>query len=87
MVKTSRSGFFARKLDRVMINDKWLLSFIHFIVEFFAPSDSDHSPALVRLEQPVGSPPKPFKIFNFWTRHPEFLSIVAKSWKELMMDL
>ena len=67
-----KSGFLARKLDRVMINDKWLLSFIHSIVEFLASGDSDHNPALVRLEQPTGSPPKPFKIFNIWTRHHEF---------------
>ena len=79
------NGFLARKLDRAMINDKWSLSFYHSTVEFLAPGDSDHCPILVRLEQPTDSKPKPFKFFNFWTNHPEFLTTVAKSWKEPMM--
>ena len=65
-----------------MINDKWLLFFAHSIVEFFSPGDSNHCPALVQLVQAISSPPKPFKLFNFWTRHPEFLNTITQSWKE-----
>ena len=74
-------GFLARKLDRVLINDIWLHSFAHSTVEFIPPGDSDHCAALAQLDQEVFSPPKPFKLFNFWTKHPEFLDIVVKSWE------
>ena len=74
-------GFLTRKLDRVLINDKWLSFLAQSTVEFLPPGVSDHCPALVRLTQQGCSPPKPFKVFNFWTKHPDFLNTVAQSWK------
>ena len=71
----------ARKLDRVLINDNWMQDFVHSTVEFISPGISDHCPALVQVQQEGYSPPKPFKVFNFWTKHPEFLRIVAESWQ------
>ena len=58
-------GFVVKKLDRVLINDKWHLTFANSAVEFLSPGDSDHCPALVKLDHPIWSPPKPFKVFNF----------------------
>ena len=43
-------GFVAKKLDRVLINDKWHLILAHSVMEFLSPGDSDHSPALVKLD-------------------------------------
>ena len=59
-------GFVAKKLDIVLINDKWNLTFARSAMEFLSSEDSDHSPALVKLDQPIWSPLKPFKVFNFW---------------------
>ncbi|XVE89157.1 hypothetical protein DITRI_Ditri19aG0128200 [Diplodiscus trichospermus] len=28
----------------------------------------------------MSSPPKPFKFFNFWSKHPSFLQVVEDSW-------
>ncbi|XP_039044935.1 uncharacterized protein LOC120184579 [Hibiscus syriacus] len=70
-----------RKLDRVLVNSNWIETFPELYVEFQAPGDSDHCPTLVWLhkEAPIARY-KPFKFFNFWAMHPEFLSIVEKSW-------
>ena len=74
-----RGGFLARKLDRVLVNDVWFIVFSHSLVEFLAPADSDHCLSLVQLFVKSDSLPKPFKIFNYWTRHLEFLMIVEDS--------
>ena len=75
-------GFLEKKLDIVMINDEWPISFPHSRVEFLAPEISDHCPAFIQLERENYSPPKPFKFFNYWVRHPEFKDTIENSWKQ-----
>ena len=64
--------FLAKKLDRVLINANWLITFPHSKVDFLTPEVSDHCLAFVQVDQAPYSPPKPFKFFNFWTKHHEF---------------
>ena len=64
-----QDGFLARKLDRVLINDNWLTSFPHSTVEFLSPEESDYCAAMMQLHTVSNSPPKPFKVFNYWTKH------------------
>ncbi|KAJ8768783.1 hypothetical protein K2173_023687 [Erythroxylum novogranatense] len=59
-------GFLARKLDRVLVSGDWFGVFDRSGVEFLAP----HSLCS-----------QAFQVFNFWTRHPDFLAIVEDSWK------
>ena len=73
-------GPLVRKLDTVLINDNWLPRFGHSMVEFLAPEVSDHCLALIMLQQVSDSPPKPFRFFNFWTKHAQFLKLVEDSW-------
>ncbi|XP_039008858.1 uncharacterized protein LOC120137070 [Hibiscus syriacus] len=52
---------------------------------FFGPtftwSISDHCLALLWIHKEMqANRPKPFKFFNFWTLHPNFMSLVEKSW-------
>ena len=42
-------GFLARKLDRVLINDKWLLSYAHSLMEFLYPGEFDHCPTVIKI--------------------------------------
>ncbi|XP_039065487.1 uncharacterized protein LOC120210907 [Hibiscus syriacus] len=71
-------NFLARKLDRVLINSKWLEEFPNSFVEFKAQGVSDHCPALVSFfKENHANRPKPFKFFNCWARHGEFLNILA----------
>ncbi|XVE67825.1 hypothetical protein DITRI_Ditri09bG0019600 [Diplodiscus trichospermus] len=76
-------NFLARKLDKVLVNDLWIISFTHFKVEFLPLGDSDRCPSFIQLNKGSHSPPKPFKFFNFWARHPQFLEIVDRSWREV----
>ncbi|KAE8654116.1 Ent-kaur-16-ene synthase [Hibiscus syriacus] len=74
-------SYLARKLDRVLVNSNWNEAFPASDVEFQAHGDSDHCPSLVWLhkEAPV-TKTKPFKFFNFWALHSDFMSTVKKSW-------
>ena len=69
----------------MLINDKWLHFFAHSTIGFISPEASDHYPVLVQVFQQLYSRPKPFKVFNFWTKHPNFLSTIVEYWHELVM--
>ena len=51
------------------------------MVEFLALEVSDHCPAIIHLQHVNESPPKPFRFFNFWTKHLQFLDLVKESWQ------
>ena len=74
-------GFVAKKLDRALINAQWLLSFPSSKVEFLPPAASDHCLIIVQLSHQSFSPPRPFKFFNYWARHSDFLQTVKDSWE------
>ncbi|XP_039035972.1 uncharacterized protein LOC120172630 [Hibiscus syriacus] len=74
-------NFLARKLDRFLINPLWFEFFNHSFAEFLAPGSSDHYLALVNLNKEIHlNKPKPFKFFNCWTLHHNFLNIVSQYW-------
>ncbi|XVE50103.1 hypothetical protein DITRI_Ditri01bG0134600 [Diplodiscus trichospermus] len=75
-------NFIAKKLDRVLINEAWLYQFNSSREEFLPPRVSDHCSALIQIFHQDESPPKPFKFFNFWVKHPKFLGVVVNSWNE-----
>ncbi|XP_022734168.1 uncharacterized protein LOC111287753 [Durio zibethinus] len=68
----------SRKLDRVLINYTWLIQMSNLVVEFLLPEVSNHYPALIKMNMPRQSPSKPSKLFNFWTKHPQFMRLVEK---------
>ncbi len=68
----------ARKLDRVLNNEEWLLHGPASTVEFLAPGTSDHSPTLLCICDRTNSGKKSFKFFNYWTDHPRFFGLVDK---------
>ncbi|KAL4384965.1 hypothetical protein GQ457_15G000650 [Hibiscus cannabinus] len=74
-----------RKLDRFIVNQAWLDSFPVATVEFLLSDCSDHSPSNLVLSAPLLKPPRPFKFFNFWVDHPEFLRTVELSWSESVL--
>ncbi|XP_044505748.1 uncharacterized protein LOC123225703 [Mangifera indica] len=68
------------KLDRALINDSWKDAFLNAMTYFLNPSISDHSLCMVRMGTIEDCRKIPFKFFNLWTHHENFLSIVAEVW-------
>ncbi|KAF8017595.1 hypothetical protein BT93_H2702 [Corymbia citriodora subsp. variegata] len=69
-----------RKIDRVLVNNHWCMAFSFSEASFLAPGISDHSPMVVRIHAPTTCR-IPFKFFNFWLTHPDFLMLVDQAWE------
>ncbi|KAJ4969222.1 hypothetical protein NE237_015923 [Protea cynaroides] len=68
------------KLDRVMINSFWEVEFQGSDAKFLPQGISDHSPAVITMEEPLDFGPKPFKFFNCWAANEGFLPTVKEAW-------
>ncbi|XP_074361168.1 uncharacterized protein LOC141701414 [Apium graveolens] len=69
-----------RKLDRVMVNAKWLEVFDLSSAKFLPRGLSDHCPAVLLLGLQKDRLSKPFQIFNHLIEHEDFLQVVEKAW-------
>jgi hypothetical protein len=74
--------FVARKLDRVLGNEECFCNFGSSNVEFLSSGVSDHSPALISIGSIVSFGPKPFKFYNYWIEHQDFMSWVSSCWNK-----
>ncbi|XP_039067947.1 uncharacterized protein LOC120213999 [Hibiscus syriacus] len=84
-INKQKKSYLARKLDKVLVNSYYVSSFHNSFVEFLAPWPSENCMALVWLNKdPHTNRPKPFKFFNFWTKHPNFLPEIQSSWQQSM---
>lgn len=68
-----------RKIDRVLVNNKWNVDFSFSEAAFLSLGISDHTPMVVRVLHPPRRS-KPFKFFEFWEKHPDFKSLVQDVW-------
>ncbi|KAI9195736.1 hypothetical protein LWI28_017625 [Acer negundo] len=75
-------GCISKKLDRVLVNNEWLVKFEHLETVFLPPSSSDHCPSVVKLGLPGNKKNYPFKFFNFLTDREDFLPLVKTVWQE-----
>lgn len=70
--KQDGDHFVSKKLDRVLSNFQWMQKFPITVVEFIEGGISDHSHAVIFIEQYISFGPKPFKFFSFWADHKSF---------------
>ncbi|VVB06412.1 unnamed protein product [Arabis nemorensis] len=70
----------ARKLDRVLVNEKWQDIYPDSNAFFDVPGGSDHSPALVTLENGLGTRKSRFNFFTFYTSHPQYSHLMEVAW-------
>ncbi|XP_020259105.1 uncharacterized protein LOC109835548 [Asparagus officinalis] len=70
------------RLDRVLMNDKWIQNYNSSQVEFLLPKISDHSPGLITVSEDSYQGKRPFKFFKMWTKHACFLPTVANIWQQ-----
>ncbi|KAL2246039.1 UNVERIFIED_CONTAM: hypothetical protein Sindi_2872100 [Sesamum indicum] len=69
------------KLDRVLYNNEWLQAGLHYSAHFNPPGClSDHSPGIVSIFDHAPTKPNPFRFFNMWADHPDFLATVEARW-------
>lgn len=74
----------AKKLDRCLVNSEWIAHLPLSVATFLAPDISDHSPCLLDLSYQLPKPgTRPFKFFNYLTRHPNFLPLIEDAWNQL----
>ncbi|KAK3218487.1 hypothetical protein Dsin_012457 [Dipteronia sinensis] len=76
------NGCISKKLDRVLVNNEWLVKFEHSEAGFLPLSISDHCPSVVKLGLPGNKKNCPFKFFNFLTDREDFLPLVESVWQE-----
>lgn len=69
------------KLDRTLINPHWVTVFPDAHTHFLPKGTFDHCPALIKLDSTLQSGKKPFRFYNMWVHHPEFLHIVEQEWQ------
>ncbi|CAH2047939.1 unnamed protein product [Thlaspi arvense] len=71
----------AKKLDRLLVNNHWLSSYLDSVASFLPPDFSDHAPCLLNLASPLPlAGTKPFKFINFLAKHPSFLPLIEAAW-------
>jgi hypothetical protein len=78
--KSEEARFIPRKLDRVLANEYWMSVFGRTIVDFKSGGIYDHSPAVILVGFLQSFGPKPFKFYNYWLKHKDFLDWVKEGW-------
>ncbi|KAG2314822.1 hypothetical protein Bca52824_017944 [Brassica carinata] len=63
----------SKKLDRLLVNSKTISLFPNSVATFLPPETSDHCPSLLDLSHQLPlAGTKPFRFFNYLTKHPLF---------------
>ena len=71
-----------KRLDRGMVNDKWLDIMPHTNVTHLPSVGSDHSPLLLEMIDHKDTVIKYFKFLNYWTENDTFLHTVENCWNK-----
>ncbi|KAG5548914.1 hypothetical protein RHGRI_014320 [Rhododendron griersonianum] len=72
------------KIDRVLVNERWIKDFCWSNAHFLNPGVSDHSPAVVYLTASTPPRKRPFRFFNFLAEHPKFIETVQQVWRKVI---
>lgn len=70
----------ARKLDRALINEKWLDCFPDSNAFFDVPGTSDHSPCLISLTASNTRRVSRFIFYSMFTTHPDYSTLISAAW-------
>ncbi|XP_049348974.1 uncharacterized protein LOC125813528 [Solanum verrucosum] len=69
-----------KRLDRAMVNDKWLQNMPHTSITHLPSVGSDHCPLLLEMKARPHNCIKYFRFLNFWVEQPSFIETVNACW-------
>ncbi|XP_070036232.1 uncharacterized protein LOC142178931 [Nicotiana tabacum] len=69
-------------IDRAFGNNEWMLQWGHVVTPYELPFISDHSLMIFSLKTKARNINVPFRFFNVWTGHQDFLPMVQQSWEQ-----
>lgn len=61
------------KIDHCFGNLPWMDLFTEVVVNYMQESLSDHTPLVLRLDEPDSGGTRPFRFFNYMAEHDQFL--------------
>ncbi|XP_015068710.1 uncharacterized protein LOC107013272 [Solanum pennellii] len=70
-----------KRLDRAIVNDKWLENMPQTTIEHLSAVGSDHSPLLMEIVKKEDKHIKYFNFLNCWVDNPCFMDTVQKCWE------
>ncbi|PHU20321.1 hypothetical protein BC332_11472 [Capsicum chinense] len=77
---TRTNGHTCSRIDRVLVNAKWMLHMSMMEVFILPPGISDHSPLILELGGECNRSASKFRFFNCLAEHPEFITRVREAW-------
>ncbi|KAJ9553924.1 hypothetical protein OSB04_017969 [Centaurea solstitialis] len=77
----SKDGKCMSKLDRFLVNQRYLTQWRCVQALVLPRSFSDHSPIVLKVDD-LDFGPKPFKVFDHWNSNEDYVKLVAASWGE-----
>ncbi|XP_015166827.1 uncharacterized protein [Solanum tuberosum] len=69
-----------KRLDRAMVNDKWLENMPHTSITHLPSVGSDHCPLLLEMKARPDNCIKYFMFLNFWVEQPSFIETITACW-------
>ncbi|XP_075109039.1 uncharacterized protein LOC142180843 [Nicotiana tabacum] len=76
----TNSHVFSR-IDKALVNYKWMLNMPPGQVHVMNPLFSNHSPLGIEINMKYDNKKRPFKFYNCMADHPDFEQIVETNWK------
>ncbi|XP_074305465.1 uncharacterized protein LOC141640656 [Silene latifolia] len=77
------TGVYSR-LDRVLVNQKWLVERVDSYAQFHNEGYFDHSPCIIQDYQHAFVGRKSFKYFSMWSQVDDFIPCVQQHWSNLL---
>ncbi|KAK4718354.1 hypothetical protein R3W88_016692 [Solanum pinnatisectum] len=78
---TWTNGHVFSRIDRALVNARWILHMPIVQVLVMDLLFSDHSPLSITVEEHNDAKKRPFKFFNCLAQHPEFKNKINASWQ------
>ena len=78
--RINQEQFIKKKLDRVLVNQTWMVIFPTAFAKFLPPSISVPSPTVVRVVPTIKRNGKPSKFYNYWASLDKFNDTIINSW-------